>query len=82
MSGHYTSFTLSCRIKTSDRNEVWAWNLYHSTAFVEAAKSLALSNVIGHGKVPYQKPRLKPMAHAVHPRIAQCISAMHSANST
>ena len=40
----------------SDRNEIWAWDLYHSTALVEAAKSLVLSNVIGHGKVPYQKP--------------------------
>ena len=53
---------------TSDRNEIWARDLYHSTALVEAAKSLALSNVIGHGEVPYQKPRLKSMAHAVHPR--------------
>ena len=36
------------------------------TALVEAA----LSNVIGHGKVPYQKPQLKSMVHAVHPRSA------------
>ena len=46
---------------TSDRNEVWAQELYLSTALVEAAKSLVLSNVIGHGKVPYQKPWLKSM---------------------
>ena len=37
------------QIITSDRNEVWVWDLYHSTALVEAAKSLALSNVIGYG---------------------------------
>ena len=29
--------------------KVWAWNLYHSTALFEAAKSLAPSNIIGHG---------------------------------
>ena len=34
---------------TSDRKEVWARDLHHSTAFVEAAKSLVVSNVIGHG---------------------------------
>ena len=51
---------------TLDRNETWARDLYHSTVLVEAVKSLALSNVIGHGKVLYQKPRLKSMAHAVH----------------
>ena len=32
----------------------------------KAAKSLVSSNVIRHGKVPYQKLRLKSMAHAVH----------------
>ena len=46
---------------TSDRNEVWTWDLYHSTALVEAPRNLAPLNVIGHGKVPYQKPRLKSM---------------------
>ena len=45
---------------TSDRNER-AWDLYHLTALVEAAKSLAPLDVIGHGKVPYQKPWLKSM---------------------
>ena len=29
---------------TLDRNEIWAQDLYHSTALVEAAKSLAPSN--------------------------------------
>ena len=53
--------------------------LFYSTR--EVAKSLVPSNVIGYGKVPYQKPWLKYMAHAVHPRIAQCISVMRSANS-
>ena len=39
------------------------------------------SNVKGHGRVPYQKPWLKSMVHGVHPRIAECISAMHGTNS-
>ena len=34
---------------TLDRNEIWARDLYHSTALSEAAKSLALLNIIGHG---------------------------------
>ena len=34
---------------TSDRNEIWARDLHHSTELVEVAKSLALSNVKGHG---------------------------------
>ena len=33
---------------------------------VKAVKSLAL-NIREHGKVLYQKPQLKFMAHAVHP---------------
>ena len=41
-------------------------DLYYSTALVEVAKSLAPLNVIGHGKVLYQKPQLKSVAHAVH----------------
>ena len=54
---------------------------------VEAAKLLELSNVIGHGKVPYQKPWLKSMAHTVHPHSAAYgillyISAMLGGNST
>ena len=56
--------------------------LVSSTALIEAAKSLAPSSVIGHGKVPYQKPRLKSMAHGVPLRIVQCISAMCVADST
>ena len=52
---------------TLDRNEIRAWDLHHCAALIEAVKSLALSNVKGHGKVPYQKPRLKSMAHGVHP---------------
>ena len=36
--------------------------LYHSTALVEAAKNLVPLKVKGHGKVPYQKPRLKSMS--------------------
>ena len=54
-------------------------DLYHSMAFVEVAKSLAPSNVKGHGKIPYQKTPLKSMAHGVHPHhysimytLAQC----------
>ena len=38
---------------------------------IKVAKSLVSSNIIGHGKVPYQKPRVKSMAHAVYPCIAQ-----------
>ena len=57
-------------------------DLYHSTALVEVANSLVLSNIIGQGKVPYLKPWLKSMAHGVHSHIAQCISAMHGENST
>ena len=55
---------------TSDRTEIWAWDLYHSTALVEVAKSLTLSKVIGYGKVPCQK---LSMAHGINPRIVpQC----------
>ena len=43
-------------------------------------KSLATLNVKGHGKVPYQQPWLKSMAHGVHLHITQCISAMRCAN--
>ena len=32
-----------------------AWDLHHCAALVKAVKSLAPSNVKGHGKVPYQK---------------------------
>ena len=32
-------------------NEIWAQDLYNSTALVEAAKSLASSNIKGHGEV-------------------------------
>ena len=60
--------------------------LIHSIALVEEAKSLALLNVIGHGKVrdevPHQKPQLKSMVHGVHLRVVQCINAMCGANST
>ena len=55
---------------TSDRNEIWA---KHSTALVEVAKSLALSNLTGHGMVLYQKPLLKSMEHTVHPRCTVCV---------
>ena len=53
-------------------------DLYHSTALVEAVKSLAPLNVKGHGKVPYQKPQLKSMVHGANPCIyrnvlAQCV---------
>ena len=64
----YSSDLIHIELAQVDRNEVWAWNLYHLTVLVEAAKSLALSNVIGHGymKVSYQKPLLKSMTDAVH----------------
>ena len=88
----YLFHVLSWYIRISDRNEIWAWNLYHF--FVEVAKSLAPSNIKGHGKVPYQKPQLKSMVHGVYPRthvhvlaqcsvcVCTCISTIHSANST
>ena len=41
-------------------------DLYHS-ALIEAAKSLMLSNIIGHGKILYQKPQLKSMAYGIYP---------------
>ena len=52
------------------------------TALVEAAKTLAPLNVIGHGKVVYQKPWLKSMTHGIYmyPHIAQCSSVMRGAN--
>ena len=34
-------------------------------ALVEVAKSLVPSDVKGHGKVLYQKPQLRSMAHGV-----------------
>ena len=56
-------FTLSWHIQYMYKNlnnfrqeRDWAQNLYHSTALIEAAKSLVPSNVKGHGKVSYQKP--------------------------
>ena len=70
LSIHCTSFTLSWPIYKNlnnfgqerdmatglhDRNEIWPRDLYHSTALVEATKSLVLSNVKGHGKVPYKE---------------------------
>ena len=61
---------------TLDWNEIWAWDLHYCTVFIEVAKNLVTLNVIGHGKVPYQKPQLKFMVHGVYPHIAQCISAM------
>ena len=66
---------------TLDWNEIWACDLHHCTALIKAVKNLVSSNVKGHGRVPYQKPRLKSMVHGVHPHIAECISAMHGTNS-
>ena len=40
--------------------------IYQSTALVEATKSLAPSNVIRHGKVPYQRPWLKSIDGTWH----------------
>ena len=37
-----------------------------STALIEVVKSLAPSNVKGHGKVLYQTPQLKSMVHGVY----------------
>ena len=51
----------------------WAWDLYYSTALVEAVKSLVPLDVIGHGKVPYQKPQLKSMVHGIYIIIIICI---------
>ena len=57
---------------------MWAWNLHHTVA-LKVAKSLVLSKVVGHGKqgtCTIPKPRLKSMAHAIHP--LKCISAIHT----
>ena len=65
-------------IKTLDRNEIWERDLYHSTALVEAAKRLALSNIIGHGKV-YGACYTSVQRHII---ILRCIGAMRGGNST
>ena len=76
-------------IRISDRNVIWARDLYHSTALVEAVKSFVPSNVKGCGEVPYQKSWLKSMAQAhdcvytrVQHSVHNIISAMRGANST
>ena len=74
--GLYLVHVELAHIKIWITSKICAWDLYHSTALVEAAKTLVLSNVIGHGKVPYQKPGLKSMANGVYAHIAHCISAM------
>ena len=48
---------------TTDRNEVWAQDLYHSTALVEGAKCSVPLIVKKHCKVLYQKPQLKCTRH-------------------
>ena len=55
---------------TLDKNEIWAWDLYHSTALVEAVKFSTLKRK-GHGKVLYQKHQLKSIVYTC---IVQCIS--------
>ena len=42
-----------------DWNEIRAWGLHHCAALIKVAKSLAPLNVIGHGKVLYQKTSAK-----------------------
>ena len=66
---------------TLDRNEIWAWDLYHFTALV---KSVAyILDVKKHGKVPYQKPKVYGTWHYIHIIIiVQYHSAMRSVNST
>ena len=50
---------------TLDRNEIWAWDLYHFTALV---KSVAyILDVKKHGKVPYQKPKVYGTVMALYP---------------
>ena len=71
-------------IITSDRNEIWVWDLYHSTALVEVVKSLAPSNVKDMAK--YRTKNLGYKVYGtwhihVYLHIAQCISAMRNANS-
>ena len=51
---------------------MWAWDLYHSIALVEAAKSSVPLNVKAHGKVLHQKSRLKSMVHSVHLNVLLC----------
>ena len=65
----YLAFYLYCTFWiTLDRSEIWVQDLYYySTALVEEAKSLAFSNVIGHGNVLYQKPPITSMVHDIYP---------------
>ena len=56
---------------TSDRNEVWAWDLCHSTTLVEVAKNFVPLNVKGRDKVLYLL--LKSMVHGM-----QCRAPVYS----
>ena len=68
-----------------DRNAIWSWDLYHSTALVEAAKSLVLSNVIEHIIIARYctKTLAKVYQHMLYisavPRVEKCIRAMRRA---
>ena len=44
---HYTMYNYIIL----DRNEIWAQDLYHSTALIEEAKSSVLSNVHVHVRI-------------------------------
>ena len=54
--------------------EVWAWDLYYSTALVEAAKSLVLSNVIGTwlGTVPQTSAKVYGACYTSTKRRVYC----------
>ena len=71
---------------TLDWNEIiiWAWGLHHCAALIKAAKSLVPSNVRNRtwqGTVPETSAKSRAHGIYVYPRIAECISVMHGANS-
>ena len=66
-------YNVHVHVITLDRNKIWARDLYLSTALIEAAKSLAPSNVKGHDEVPYLREtsaKVYGMWHIIY--IAQC----------
>ena len=65
-SYNYRDWAVAACIHTSDRNKAWVRYLYHSTAPVKMAKSLAHFDVIRHGEVLYQKPQLEFMLHGIY----------------
>ena len=66
---------------TLDGNEIWAWDQHHCAALIKTAKSLAPSNVIGHGKVHGTIPETSVKVYGAQ-HTSACISVMRGANLT